>query len=67
MDAANILVMVLTSAAVGWLIWVEIHSRRNRTDEPARQPVESAAANQNCTAPQGRRTPARDKIRRRTA
>ena len=46
MDAANILVVVLTSAAVGWLIWVEIHSRRNRTDEPAREALESAAANE---------------------
>jgi hypothetical protein len=67
MDAANILVVVLTSAAVGWLIWVEIHSRRNRTDEPAREALESAAANENGTAPQSRRTPARDKTRRRTA
>jgi len=29
MDAAHILVAVLTTAAVGWLVWVEFQCRRN--------------------------------------
>jgi hypothetical protein len=40
MDAANILVGVLTSAAVGWLIWVEIHSRRNAALQSAQESQE---------------------------
>lgn len=36
MDAGNILVAVLTSAAVAWLVWVEIHSRRNAAVQAAR-------------------------------
>jgi hypothetical protein len=42
MDAGQILVAVLTSAAVGWLIWVEVHSRRNAAAQSARLPAEAA-------------------------
>jgi hypothetical protein len=45
MDAGQILVAVLTSAAVGWLIWVEMHSRRNAATQRASQPPEDAEAN----------------------
>jgi hypothetical protein len=37
MDAADTLVTVLTSAAVGWLIWVEVRSRRNTAMGNAQQ------------------------------
>jgi hypothetical protein len=30
MNAEQILVAALTVAAVGWLVWAELHSRRNR-------------------------------------
>jgi len=33
MDAANILVAVLTITAVGWLVWAELHSRRNQSSQ----------------------------------
>jgi len=45
MDAGQILVAVLTSAAVGWLIWVEIHSRRNAATQRTSQPPEGAGSN----------------------
>jgi len=37
MDAADTLVTVLTSAAVGWLVWVEVRSRRNTATGNAQQ------------------------------
>jgi len=37
MDAGHILVGVLTSAAVGWLVWAELNSRRNTLQENARK------------------------------
>jgi hypothetical protein len=33
MDAGHILVAVLTTAAVGWLVWVEFNCRRNHTKQ----------------------------------
>lgn len=33
MDAGHILVAVLTTAAVGWLVWVEINCRRNHSKQ----------------------------------
>ena len=42
MDAGQILVAVLTSAAVGWLIWVEMHSRRNAAAQSASQSPKAA-------------------------
>ena len=41
MDAGYILVAVLTSAAVAWLVWVEIHSRRNAALQTARESPEA--------------------------
>lgn len=35
MDAAEILVAVLTAAAVGWLVWVEIRCRRSQANQTA--------------------------------
>jgi len=40
--AANILVSVLTAAAVAWLIWAEMNSRRNAARQNAAVPVEAA-------------------------
>lgn len=42
MDAGQILVAVLTSAAVGWLIWVEMHSRRNTAAQSTSQSPKAA-------------------------
>lgn len=42
MDAGHILVGVMTSAAVGWLIWLDLHSRRNTAAQKAQEA--SAAA-----------------------
>lgn len=36
MDAGHILVAVLTSAAAGWLIWVEVHCRHNMAAQKAK-------------------------------
>jgi uncharacterized protein YjbJ (UPF0337 family) len=33
MDAGHILVAVLIAAALGWLVWVELHCRRNRAEQ----------------------------------
>lgn len=30
MDASEILVAVMITAAIAWLVWAELHSRRNR-------------------------------------
>jgi hypothetical protein len=30
MEASEILVAVLITAAIAWLVWAELHSRRNR-------------------------------------
>ena len=30
MDASEILVAVMIAAAIAWLVWAELHSRRNR-------------------------------------
>ena len=30
MDASEILVAVMITAAIVWLVWAELHSRRNR-------------------------------------
>lgn len=38
--AANILVGVLTAAAVGWVIWAEMNSRRNTARQNADVPEE---------------------------
>jgi hypothetical protein len=40
MDAANILVGVLTTTAVGWLIWAEMNSRRNSARQNANELTE---------------------------
>jgi len=37
MDAGHILVGVLTSAAIGWLVWAEMNSRRNSSRADARK------------------------------
>ena len=34
MDAAHILVAVLTTAAVGWLVWIEFQCPRNHVSLP---------------------------------
>ena len=39
--AANILVGVLTAAAVAWLIWAEMNSRRNTARQNVTAPVET--------------------------
>lgn len=39
--AANILVVVLTAAAVAWLIWAEMNSRRNTARQNVTAPVET--------------------------
>ena len=44
MDASEILVAIMITAAIAWLVWAELHSRRNR-----RASQEKA----NTTAPQG--------------
>ena len=33
MDAGHILVAVLIAIAAGWLVWVELHCRRNRAQQ----------------------------------
>jgi len=43
MDAGHILVGVLTSAAVGWLVWAELNSRRNSSRADARKVDEAEA------------------------
>jgi len=40
MDAAHILVAVLTTAAVGWLVWVEFQCRRNRVKQTTSETAE---------------------------
>ena len=47
MDAGYILVAVLTSAAVAWLVWVEIHSRRNAALQTARKLPEAPESTAN--------------------
>ena len=44
MVAGYILVGVMTAAAVYWLVWVELHSRRNQ----AKQITDGAAAEGDC-------------------
>ena len=43
--AANILVGVMTAAAVAWLIWVEMNSRRNMASQNASRPIEAVETN----------------------
>jgi len=43
MDAGHILVGVLTSAAVGWLVWAELNSRRNSSAADARKADQAEA------------------------
>lgn len=43
--AANILVGVMTAAAVAWLIWVEMNSRRNMAKQNAAAPAEDVEVN----------------------
>jgi hypothetical protein len=40
MNAEQILVAILTLGAVAWLVWAELHSRRNR--RASQKTVESA-------------------------
>lgn len=47
MDAGYILVAVLTSVAVAWLVWVEIHSRRNAALQTARELPEAPESKTN--------------------
>ena len=47
MDTGHILVAVLTSAAVAWLVWVEIHSRRNAALQTARELPEAPESKTN--------------------
>ena len=57
MDAGQILVAVLTSAAVSWLIWVEIRSRRNNAAQsasPFPKAVESEAGEERLSPPSKR-------------
>lgn len=42
MDAGHILVAVMTSAAVAWLAWVEVRSRRNAAMQSAGTSSEAA-------------------------
>ena len=42
MDAGNIMVAVLTTAAVGFAIWAEIHSRRNQAAHDTSGSTEAA-------------------------
>jgi hypothetical protein len=42
MDAGHILVAVLTSAAVAWLVWVEVRSRRNAAVQSAQESGQAA-------------------------
>ena len=42
MDAGHILVAVMTSAAVAWLVWVEVRSRRNAAVQSAGESSEAA-------------------------
>ena len=44
MDAGHILVGVLTSAAVGWLVWAEMKSRRNTVRKNAGKAGQAEAA-----------------------
>lgn len=51
MDAANILVVVLTTAAVGWLVWIEFqcpcnHVKQTPRDCRRRQLASQPAANE---------------------
>jgi hypothetical protein len=39
-DAGHILVAVLTTAAVGWLVWVEFHCRRNHVKQTTGETAE---------------------------
>lgn len=43
MDVGTIMVAVMTLAAGGFLVWLEIHSRRNRQQEP-KAPADQAVA-----------------------
>jgi hypothetical protein len=70
MDAGEILVAVLTSAAVGWLIWVEIHSRRNAAAQSVSQPpiaAETRATSEERVPPLSRPVRRRNKARVRSA
>lgn len=40
MDASHIVVGALTAVTVGFLVWIEVHSRRNRAAEKAAPPGE---------------------------
>jgi hypothetical protein len=44
MDAAHILVAVLTTAAVGWLVWVEFQCRRNRVKQTTGETAEEGTS-----------------------
>ena len=59
MDAGHILVAVLTSAAVGWLVWVEVHSRQNATLQSAHESVGAGEPKTNEPPPIIAATPAR--------
>jgi uncharacterized membrane protein YccC len=51
MDASEILVAVMVAAAVAWLVWAELHTRRNRR---ASQKQEESAASKSSGKPEAR-------------
>ena len=45
MEADFIMVAVLTTLVVGWLVWVELRSRRNQAQEKKNKPAAEQSAN----------------------
>ena len=45
MDVGHMIVGVLITAAASWLVWAEIHSRRNRGRQRATEAVHPAIQN----------------------
>ena len=45
MDVGHIIVGVLTTAAASWLVWAEIHSRRNQVRQRVCVPVDPGIQN----------------------
>ena len=45
MDVGHIIVGVLTTAAASWLVWAEIHSRRNQVRQRVPEPVDPGIQN----------------------
>ncbi len=45
MDVGHIIVGVLTTAAASWLVWAEIHSRRNQVRQRVPEPADPGIQN----------------------